>query len=79
MSTLSAGPYNNNSVTITPTLVQTNKEKGTEVGPSTVASEKNGANDEAVSSTPVSSTAVSASSDSKDNEVTPMDTTPAEG
>lgn len=80
MSTLSAGPYNNNSVTVTPTLVQPNKEKTNEVVASTVSSETCNENEnvEAVSSTPTSTGSVPAS-DSKQNEVTPMDTTPAEG
>lgn len=80
MSTLSAGPYNSNSVTVTPSLVHTNKDKTNEVAPNTVSSDKNAENENgsAVSSTPVSTT-TTASGDSKDNEVTPMDTTPAEG
>lgn len=80
MSTLSAGPYNSNSMTVTPSLVHSNKEKTNEVAPNTVSSEKNADNENAsaVSSTPVSTT-TSANGDSKENEVTPMDTTPAEG
>ncbi|XP_037041370.1 polyhomeotic-proximal chromatin protein-like isoform X4 [Bradysia coprophila] len=77
MSTLSAGPYNSNSVTVTPSLVHSNKEKTNEVAPNTVSSEKN-ADSENVLSTPVTTTTTS-NGDSKENEVTPMDTTPAEG
>ncbi len=82
MTTLSAGPYNNsNSVTVTPSLVHSNnKDKTNEVAPNTISSEKNAENENAsnVSSTPVSTT-TTANGESKENEVTPMDTTPAEG
>lgn len=87
MSTLSAGPYNNtNSVTVTPSLVHSNKEKTNEVAPNQISSEKNAENENVatVSSTPVSTattttTTATGSGDCKENEVTPMDTTPAEG
>lgn len=82
MTTLSAGPYNNNSVTVTPSLVHSNKEKTNEVAPSQVSAEKSAENENvaAVSSTPVSTaTTTGSGGDSKENEVTPMDTTPAEG
>lgn len=82
MSTLSAGPYNSNSMTVTPSLVHANasKEKTNEVAPNTVSAEKSTDNENVstVSSTPVSTTTTT-NGDSKDNEVTPMDTTPAEG
>lgn len=86
MSTLSAGPYNNNSVTVTPSLVHSNKEKTNEVAPNQVSSDKNTETENVaiVSSTPVSATTTTTttstgSGDSKENEVAPMDTTPAEG
>lgn len=81
MSTLSAGPYNNNSVSVTPNVAHSNKEKSNEIAPTTVASSEKNAENESVttvSSTPVS-TATTTSGDSKENEVTPMETVPAEG